>query len=254
MDTPINPDKATLADVQNFVEGNIVTADTSVIRCGDGRTTPQQSNGAIRAFGEDYGMMLAIKGALLQHGQQTVDNGELIEAYVDAVKVERGDSPKLFEHTDEHSQEENGIGCGHVRLSSGPENHGEYIVPSEDGADLYKRILESDRLDMQVLQGALLVRAAKNENGKRYSVNSVGVDGKGSYFVVDMDGIREHFEIIIPRIKEKLGVEFDVQEAMDAYEAQQLQSAKVLAISKGPELYEVNIDSSGVATVTQIQV
>lgn len=252
---PASEEQITLTDVKSFVDGNIVTARREEIRCGDGRTTPEQSNGAIRVFGGDYGVVLAITGAMMEAEEAGgIDPGRVVGVYYDAVKPERGEDAKLFMHTDEHAQEEGGIGCGHAKLSQG-ENEQEYIVPGDVAASLHQAILDRPEVDIQVLQGshneqgALLVYSEKDEEGNRRSVNSVGADGKGSYFVVDMDGIKDHFELVVPRIAGALGIELTAEQVMSAYERQQSASAQVLAFSKGLEAYKVTIDSSGTASI-----
>lgn len=253
MDVPKSPEKVTLTDVQSFVQGNIVTSRKEEIRCGDGRATQEQSKGAIRAFGEDYGIMLAIKGAL---GEQGVDDAKLVDSYLKAVKPERGENPKLFIHTDTHAQESGGIGCGHAKLSQG--NEGGYIVEGNEAASLYQAILERPEVDIQVMEGdhnengVLLIYSEKDQDGKRFSVNSMDTDRKSSYFVVDMEGIKDHFNTIVPKISEDLGLELSSDDAMSAYEKQQGESAQRLAFSKGIPPFRVNIDSFGTASVEKL--
>ena len=260
MTRPSTPERTTLSDIERFVgdKENLVVVRNDEIRCGDGRPTPEQSNGAIRAFGEDFGIMFAIKAALLEKGEKNVDDERLIEAYLHSVTDVRGENPKLFAHTDSHAQKDGGIGCGHAREASNPENKDEYIAPNNSANSLFKAILKRPELDLQVLEGdhqeeaVLIVNSDKNEEGKRFSINSKDREGKHSFFVSDMNAIKDHFDLVTPRIIEELGLELSADEAMKTYEIQQNESAKRLAFSKGLEAYNVYINSSGEATVKQV--
>lgn len=256
-----NLEKPTLEQVTAFVTENRVDGvRVEEIRCGDGRPTPDQSNGAMRAFGEDFGMMLAIQGALWEKGGKDVDNEKLIDTYLKAVAGVRGENPRLFSHSDTHAQKDNGIGCGHAREASNPKNEDEYIYPKDKARSLFDAILKRPELDLQVLEGdheeqaVLLVYSEKNSEGKRFSVNSKSkdVDDKSSYFVVDMNAIKEHFESVVPQIAAELEIDLNAEEAMKAYEVQQGESAQRLAFSKGLPAFNVHFDSEGNSRVEPV--
>src|SRR5258706_1281359 len=96
--------KPTREEVKKFVKETLTRANNSKIECGDGRYTPEQSDGAIRAFGGDFGMVMALAGALKDEGAN-LGPDEVVGRYLLAVKKVRGDETKLYHHTDTHNHE-----------------------------------------------------------------------------------------------------------------------------------------------------
>ncbi len=127
----------TREEVKKFVKENMIPVNNSRIECGDGRYTKEQSGGAIRAFGGDFGMVMAFAGALKDEGTY-IDADGIATRYFRAVKKVRGEDTKLYHHTDTHNHALGEIGCGHVAKATSPEHDGLYgSLTHKDVKELY---------------------------------------------------------------------------------------------------------------------
>jgi hypothetical protein len=256
MNNPKSPEKISTDAVEAFVKENVVSADSSRVECGDGRYTAEQSQGAIRAFGADFGMVLAFASAVRGNGVE-FSNDNLVSSYLNAIKAERGEDAKLYLQTDDHNEKSGGIGCGHVYQASKPENEGKYgNLKSNEVKELYESMLLNPSAKLTVLNGehlekaVLLVYAGDADAEPKFSVNSS--DGMGNmFFIADMDGIKRYMEKFVPRMANELGIEVTPEQVWQSYEEQQNATAGILA--GGLDTYRVEIDDLGSATTEKLQ-
>jgi hypothetical protein len=256
MNNPTSPEKISTDAVEAFVKENVVKTNRGRVECGDGRYAPEQSGGAIRALGGDFGMVFAFASAIYEKGLK-ISSDKLVEGYLNAVKTERGEDARLFLHTDDHNKETGGIGCGHAKLASSTENEGKYgSLTSNETKTLFETMLARLETSLQVLEGSHAEKAVifvygTDEDGEvNFSVNSQDKNGN-MYFIVDMDGIKKHMEKFVPRLSEGLGVAISASEVLDTYEKQQTVTAEILAGKL--DMYKVDIDNTGTTSIAKLQ-
>ncbi len=235
-------------EVENFVKENLVRADNMRIECGDGRYKPEQSEGAIRAFGGDFGMVMAFAGALKSEGT-FIDPDEIVERYYRAVKDFRGEDAKLYYHTDEHKHKEGKIGCGHAAGASDPANKDMYGITSDEARGLYEAFAKHPRSNSTVLEGEHKERGVIYLEGKTHSLNSRR--GHEMYFVVTPTQIDEAIDILTPIFSKGLVVPVDAEDVKAYYIRQQYATAKLLGADKLP-VYSVRVKPSGHFVMQQL--
>lgn len=238
------PATSSISDVEAYVRRNLVVADRSRVECGDGRYTPAQSRGAVRALGGDFGMVLAFASAAREAGAAP-GSGGLVTAYLDAVTPERGAGARLYIHTDDDGQRSGGIGCRHAALASSPANEGRYgELTSGEVRDLVQAMRSHPSAHLTVLGGrhaeaALLLVHSGDERDPGSSVHSS--DGTGrSFLVVDVAGSQRHVARFVPRMSHALGSKISPAQVWQRYEAQQWATAGL--VMGGLDVFQVKID------------
>jgi hypothetical protein len=244
----------TQAEVQSFVGANIVSADNKRLECGDGRYTPDQSVGAIRILGGDFGAMLAFAGAARSKNFH-INKDALISSYLEAVKADRGEDPKLYLHLDtSHDIHKGEIGCGHAKYASDPQNEGKYGLTSTEAKELFNTALARPEANVTILEGGHKEKAVlrvKGMNGETvaYGVNSTDEGGSNMFFVIDDDRIKQHFEKITPKMSRVLGIGIKSEEVLESYISQMGVTSGFLADSL--DTYNIEINNLGQPTVTK---
>jgi hypothetical protein len=221
-----------------FVERNKVESNNYGCECVDGRYTADQSEGRIRMFGGDLGVLLAIRGSLTEKGEDFSTKG-LIERYVDVIKEERGEDAKLLIHTDEH----NPIGCGHANHIAKGEHEESYEVRPDDAKELWEELKNYDHSECKILPGDHKEKGVLLVYGNKFSVNSS--DESEMYFVVDVDRTNDW----LTKVAEKMEIDdITPQNLQDVYWKQAACSSSILAAEK-PQ-YKVEFDDEGNSSVS----
>lgn len=246
--------KISKEEIKQFVKEYLTEANSSRIECGDGRYTPEQSDGAIRAFGGDFGMVMALAGALKDEGT-LLSADEIVARYLLAVKKIRGEETKLYHHTDTQNHAKGEMGCGHVAKASSPDHDGMYgSLTSEDVRVLYKSFSENPESNLTILEGehkeraVLFVHGGPDDTDIHYSVNSMDAAGN-MYFVVDMDRVDRFIGEVVPVFSEGLQTPVSVESVRKNFLKQMQATADILA----PNLdrFNVEIDSRGNVSVDE---
>ncbi len=239
---------------EEFVKRNIIPADNGGTVCIDGRYSPEQSAGAIRAPGGDFGFIMAIQAELIEQGIAS-DSARLVEAYLSTVEELRV-QPGGHYHSNEHNHEAGRIGCGHIAKASNPDlSHLYFPLTAEHVRNLYDVFHAHESTDQSVLEGTheesgvLLVHGPGKGAEPKYSVNSLDTQTGEMYFVVDIDRAERFIESIAPILSEKLGLEVNVPGVRSHFMTQLGSTASLLA----PSLmqYSVVIGKQGNATVSE---
>jgi len=231
----MNPDIiASQEQARQFIESNRVRANNARTVCGDGRFTPEQSQGYIRLFGGDEGILMVLKGAVNKF-ELDISNTELVARFGAVLSDIRQDDNPIGMHTDTHHLEPNEIGCGHVaKAISGETEHKN--LSSEDVKELHVEVREAAR--QIVLDGSHAEQAVLLVHGMNWSVNSQ--DGGRMYFVVDVDRSLE----LIKKVVEGMGLEnLTFEAAKEQFMLQMEATARVLA--KGLNVFDVNFADDG---------
>ena len=247
--------KPTIEEVKKFVKENLTRANNSRIECGDGRYTPEQSDGAIRAFGGDFGMVMAFAGALKDEGI-TLSPDEIVSRYLGAVRKIRGEETKLYHHSDTDHHASGQIGCGHVARASEPENDGKYgSLTHQDVRDLYKSFSDNPANNLTLLEGkhgekaVLFVHGGPDDTDIHYTVNSM--DKKGNmYFVVDMDRINRFIGQVVPLFSEGLSQAVEEKDVKDNFFKQMKATASLLAADL--DKFKVTVSQDGSFSMNQL--
>ena len=226
--------KPTIEEVKKIVKENLTRANNLRIECGDGRYTSEQSDGAIRAFGGDFGMVMAFAGALKDEGTH-LDSDEIVTRYLRAVKKIRGSETKLYHHTDTHNHATGEIGCGHAAKASSPEHDGLYgSLTHQDVRKLYKSFAQNPDSNLTVLEGehqekgVLFVHGEPDDTDIHYTLNSMDKNGN-MYFVVDMDRINRFITQVVPLFSDGLLQAVDEKDVKNNFFKQMNATASLLA-------------------------
>lgn len=236
----MNPDVMTLEkQVTEFVKTHRVEANNTGAVCGDGRATPEQSKGYIRALGGDEGFEAAIIGAqnvALSQGRVkiTITPEEIDRRYSLGVKKIRGEEAEAGVHTDSEHE----VGCGFMRLAmQGLHEH----LSSEETEKLHRAALariEAKGGKVLVLSGGHEEKALLYVYSEKYSLNSR--DGE-MYFVVDIARAYKFIEQIAPLMEIKGLAAKDVWKE---FRSQMMKTAEQLAVGKELEIFEVHFDDN----------
>lgn len=247
--------KPTIEEVNKFVKENLTRANNSRIECGDGRYTPEQSDGAIRAFGGDFGMVMAFAGALKDEGIVLTPD-EIINRYLGAVKKVRGEETKLYHHTDTHNHETGEIGCGHAAKASSPEHDGKYgSLTHQDVRELYSSFAQNPDSNLTVLEGkhqekaVLFVHGGPDDTDIHYTLNSMDKSGN-MYFVVDMDRINKFIGQVVPLFSEGLVRPVEEKDVKDNFLKQMNATAGLLAADL--DKFKVTVKQDGSFSMNQL--
>lgn len=235
-------------EIEKFVKENMIPANNSRIECGDGRYTKEQSDGAIRAFGGDFGMVMSFAGALKDEGIQ-LSSDEIVDRYLNAVKKVRGEDTKLYHHTDTHNHALGEIGCGHAAKASNPEHDGLYgKLTHQDVRQLYASFSSNPNSNLTILEGehqekaVFFVHGGPDDTDIHYSINSMDTNGN-MYFVVDMDRVNRFIEQVVPLFSEGLETPVEEKDVKENFLKQMQATASLLAADL--DKFKVTIDSNG---------
>lgn len=206
---------AELEKITEFVKRNTVPADNSKVECSDGRYTPEQSNGAIRVFGADFGILASIVKAAKDKGAGMTEEGILSRYQVALEHRENERDGTLHFHTDGHSKEHGEVGCGHIKR----------LIKEEGMEELFGKLTAYKNKETVLMgkheeKGVLLVYS--NEK----SVNSFDPETEEMYFVVDMQRIKEYIEKITPKLSIP---HISPEDVWNSYQNQMLATASILA-------------------------
>lgn len=247
----------TKGEVWEFVRENLVTADNRRMACGDGRYEPEQSEGAIRAFGADFGMIMAFSAALKDEGI-VLSPEDIVNRYTKAKQGVFGEEVILDYHTDTHAQKEGGIGCGHIAKASDPAHDGLYgSLNHKDIQDLYTAFINTPKSELTVLdghheeEGVLFVHGTPGAHDVTYSIASKDRKRGKIYFVVDMDRINGFIEQMVPLFSEGLPKGVNAVDVKRNYETQMGATAKLLGADK-LDHYRIAVDEKGHFIMEQI--
>lgn len=244
--------KITKKEVEKFVKEALTRADNSRIECIDGRYTPEQSGGAVRAPGGDLGMIMAFAGALKDEGTYLVPE-EIVERYLRSVRNKRGADARLYYHDDDSSHS---IGCGHIAKASSPEYDGLYgSLTYQEVRQLHEAFISHPQVHKTVLEGShaekgvLFVHGESEESPVPYTVNSR--DGKGNmFFVVDIDRANRFIEKAAPYFTKGLLTPVDPEDVKRNFLIQLNATAGLLAGDK--DKFKVTIDNTGNFSMNQL--
>lgn len=236
-------------EIEQFVKENLTKTDNSRIACIDGRYNPDQSEGAIRAPGGDFGIIMALAGALKDEGV-FMDPEEIIIGYSQAKKKEFGENAKLDYHCDSHNHSDGEIGCGHIANASNFQNDGLYgSINSEDVRQLFAAFTKHPDSNLTVLEGhheekaVLLVYGHPEEEEVAYSIHSK--DNKGNmYFVADMDRAIRYIRKITPQFSVGLGISVNIDDVTLNYLKQMQATVTLLASDKDKHKVTIANDRS----------
>lgn len=216
----MSPENKRTEEVRQFIEANKRSEIVDyVFACGDGRYKKDQSNGAIRAFGADFGVLMAFKAALAEKGI-TATNHQILHNYWRARKgLFMGEKITTDVHTDEHnkilrSEDDPKIGCSHIAKAANPEHAELYGLKAYEVKELYRDLLDFFDVKVAVLEGehkekGVLFIYGENEEDEnaQWSVDSSNEKGE-MYFVVDMARAKDFIKKVTPRMGFK-GLEYE---------------------------------------------
>lgn len=224
-------------DVYDFVKENLRVGNDKKFACGDGRYEAEQSQGGIRAFGADFGMIMAFAASLKDNGVNFTPKG-LVESYVRAKRKLLGSEVSLDYHCDEHNHENGNIGCGHIAKASDPTNDGKYgSVSSEEVRELFDSFTQNPASHLTVLEGehkeegVLFVHGIDEDAS--YTVNSKNKKGK-MFFVVDKDRIDRYIDDLTPFMSEEISSEINPESVKSSYNLQMATTANLLKADQIP--------------------
>lgn len=247
--------KVTREEIEKFVKENLVTANDRRVACGDGRYMPEQSEGAIRAFGADFGIIMAFSATLKDEGT-FIDPKEIVERYSRAKKSEFGQDAVFDYHCDSHSHEAGQIGCGHIAKASDPKYDGLYgSINHEDVSKLFDAFTKHIDSQLTVLEGhheekaILLVHGHPEEDEVAYSVNSRNNKGD-MYFVADIDRTIKLIKRLAPKFSSGLLDPVNPDDVVINYLKQMSATASIIA----PNLdqHKVVVSSRGYESMSQL--
>lgn len=232
-------------EIEKFVKKELVPVNNTRVECADGRYQPEQSQGAIRAFGGDFGFVLAFAAALQGEGT-FIDPDEIVERYYRAVKQFRREDTRLYYHTDKDHHAEGKIGCGHAAQASSAENEGKYGIPSEEARALYETFAKHPSSNTTILEGKHEEKGVLIVHGEgravTHSINSRNENGM--YFVVDAARIDTFIDLVTPIFSRGLIDAVGPEDVKASYIKQQNATAQALGADKLP-MYRVGINGNG---------
>jgi hypothetical protein len=206
--------KITKEGVKKFMVESLTLADNSRFACCDGRVKPEQSKGAVRAFGADMGPAMALAATVKDTGI-SLSPGQFVDRYWQAVSKKRGLDGRMYIHTDKHHAGEGQIGCAHVAKAADPANDGRYGSLSHDEVlALYRAFVEHPRTEIEMLDGehreqaVIFVDGESDQSPIPYSVHSQDDEGN-MYFVVDEGRIIRFIDKATAHFSEGLPVALD---------------------------------------------
>lgn len=247
--------KLTIQEVKKFVKENLTRADNSRVACIDGRFNPEQSEGAIRAPGGDFGIIMAFAGALKDEGTFIVPD-EIVERYSRAKKKEFGQDVKFDYHCDSHNHEEGKIGCGHIAKAADPAYDGLYgSLNHSDVKDLFEVFTNHSDSNLTVLEGqheekaVLLVHGHEGDEDIAYSVHSKDIKGN-MFFVADIDRAIGFIKKITPQFSVGLQKNVDPDDVVINYLKQMQATVGLLA----PDLdkFKITVGKDGSFSMNQL--
>ncbi len=206
-----------LEKITSFVKGNIVDANNSGLECSDGRYTPEQSEGRIRIFGGDFGVVAAIKLAADKKGLNlSIEN--IFDRHENAIlQKSLGRDTRLHFHGH----------CAHIKTISD-----EYPW----GGELYGLFVKAENKKETKLKGEHEEQDILFVRGLDKSINSKDADTGESHFIVDADRIKNYFDIL----PEKLAImQLTGQDIWDAHVEQMGKPKEAIAADK--KIYNVNL-------------
>ncbi len=244
--------KPTTEEIKKFVKEALTRANNARIECIDGRYTPEQSEGALRAPGGDFGMVMAIAGALKDEGTY-LEPEEIVERYLTSVMKKRGSDAQLYFHDDDSSH---AIGCGHIARASSPEHEGLYgSLTHQEVGQLYEVFTSHPRVHKTVLEGphaekgVIVVAAESEEAPVPYTINSR--DAKGNmYFVADIDRANRFIDKVVPHFSQGLVKPVSSEDVKRNFLIQLNATVTLLAGDK--EKFKVTIGESGEFSMNQL--
>jgi hypothetical protein len=240
--------KAAREEIEEFVKENLTRVDRKgKVVCIDGRINPEQSEGAIRAPGGDFGIIMAFAGALKDEGT-FIDPEEVIERYSRAKKQEFGQDTKFDYHCDSHNHEAGSIGCGHIAKAVNPENDGLYgSLNHIDVRKLFDAFTKYPDSHLTVLDGhheekaVLLVYGNPQDEEAAYSVHSR--DRKGNmYFVADIDRAINLIKKLTPQFSVGLQISVSADDVIINYLKQFDTTVGLIASDK--DKHKITVDSN----------
>lgn len=202
--------------IKSFVQNNIVNANNLGMECSDGRYLPEQSEGRIRIFGGDFGVVSAVKLAADDKGLNLpIEN--IFDRYEKVIiQKSLGRDERLHIHSH----------CGHIKTMSDK-------FPW--GAELYGLFMEASNKKVTELEGKHEEKSVLFILGLEKSVNSRNSKGE-SHFVVDVDRIKNYFSIL----PEKLAMlPLTGQDIWNAYAEQMGKTKESIAADR--KIYNVNL-------------
>lgn len=252
--------KITNGKVYEFVKENLVTANDRRMACADGRYKPEQSKGAIRVFGADMGILMAI-GATLKDMGVSLPASEIVEKYAKAKQglydLDVVDSDFVLDyHCDTHSHEAGDIGCGHIAKAANPANEGLYgSINAQEVRELFDAFTENPKSHLTVLEGqheeegVIFVRGSSDKVD--YSVNSSGGKKGKMFFVVDPARTEGYIDSISGLFSEGLVNPINPEDVKRNYSIQMQSTAKLLNADKLP-WYNAAINNNGHFILEQV--
>jgi len=238
--------KITKKGVEEFVSKELAKAVNDRMHCMDERYTKEQSEGAVRVPGGDFGMVMAFAGALKDEGTQLTPE-EIIERYFKTVKRKRGDNAKLYYHDDDSDHE---IGCGHAAMAMSQKYDGLYgSLTYTEIRQLYVVFTNHPNTSLTTLKGehgsdgVLFIHGESAVSPIPYSVHSQDEERKEKFFVVDIDRAYRFIDKATPHFSVGLQKFVNAEDVKRNFLLQLKTTAGVLAA--GLSKYDIVINPQG---------
>lgn len=237
---------------KEFLERNIRETDHKDDRlaCGDGRYLDSQSQGAIRIFGEDMGVISALwavekEKKLFETPEQCIDEYRKAKSKVFSDFDIDDPYGTLYFHTDSHAKEHGGYGCGHMKHLSSGHHTMKYEVDDKDIDKLFQTAISQDHTVVTPLDGdhreemVILVHGADGKIPK-YTTRSFDTRANEMNFIVDFDRVMDYLN----RLAKKLNIPgVTGKRLQNSYLQHQKITAGILA--EGKPIVHAYIDLSG---------
>ena len=241
--------KITREEVEKFVKENLVPANDEWTVCADGRYDHEQSRGGTRAFGADFGPIIAIAATLKDDGTH-LSAEEIVERYWRAKCQVVGKKTKLNYHTDTHNLDSDKIGCGHIAKATNPEHDGLYgSITFQEVQDLYTSFSKHPEAELTVLKGNHEERAVLLGRGTSHSVHSKDKKGR-MYFVADVDRTNMFIDRIVPFFSVGLLYPVNAEKVKQNYHRQMQATSDLIAA--GLDQFKVTIRPDGSFSMNQL--